>query len=227
MDQSALGPDQQLVEDALGGQTEAMQRLVSELIPTVQARVGALLLRRRGQTRGRPIRQEAEDLVQEVFAALFERQGRALRSWQPERGLSLRGFVGLVAEREAGMILRTGRRNPFTEDPSDDEVLERHQLARTDVLTLGGQVESRDLLRAMRDALQERLSPQGFFFFELLFVEERGVAEVAQATGSSRDAVYAWRSRIMRLAREVYQQIQDSPASSRRDVAPSYERVAP
>ena len=45
---------------------------------------------------GRDIRQEVEDLSQEVFLQLFAEGGRVLATWQPERGLTLLNFVGLV-----------------------------------------------------------------------------------------------------------------------------------
>jgi RNA polymerase sigma-70 factor (ECF subfamily) len=36
--------------------------------------------------------------------------------------------------------------------------------------------------------------------FNLLYVEERPVADVVAAAGLSEDAVYAWRSRLRKLA---------------------------
>ncbi len=196
--------DAELLARALAGEPAAMRGLIDRLLPAVQARVGLALLRRHGQARGRNLRAEAEDLSQEVFAALFEQGARVLRSWQPERGLSLKGFVGLVAEREAGAILRTGKRSPFTEEPTADDTLRqlegRNASGQSPMTDL---IESRDLLEAVVDRLRERLSPQGFWLFELLYVEERSVEEACAITGMTPDALYAWRSRIGKLAREV------------------------
>ncbi|HEY0711028.1 MAG TPA: hypothetical protein VGF45_00020, partial [Polyangia bacterium] len=178
--------------------------------PSVQARVGAALLRRRGQARGRNLRTEAEDLSQEVFVALFDQGGRVLKSWQPERGLSLKGFIGLVAEREAGAILRTGKRSPFTDEPTLDDSL--HETMNRPGRGPGGQptqsplgdvIETRDLLEEVVERLRERLSPQGFWLFELLYVDERSIDEACAITKLSPEALYAWRSRIGKLAREV------------------------
>ena len=200
----AARDDVELLARALRGEAPAMRTLIDRLLPAVQARVGLALLRRHGQARGRNLRAEAEDLSQEVFAALFEQGGRVLRSWQPDRGLSLKGFVGLVAEREAGAILRTGKRSPFTEEPTPDDALHqlegREMTGQSPMTTL---LESRDLLEAVVDRLRERLSPQGFWLFELLYVEERSVEEACAITKMSPDAIYAWRSRIGKLAREV------------------------
>ena len=122
--------DARLLARALGGDAVAVRELLDRLLPVVQTRVGLALMRRQGQARGRNVRAEVEDLSQEVFLALFERDGRVLRGWQPERGLSLKGFVGLVAEREAGCILRTGKRSPFTEEPTADDTLALLRSAR-------------------------------------------------------------------------------------------------
>ena len=192
-----------------------MQRLVQRILPSVQARVAIALLRRRKQARGRSLKEASEDLVQDVFATLFARQGQVLRSWSPERGLALRGFVGLVAERQVGMTLRSGRRSPFTEDATECEQLQRQAAAAVPssmhACQGGAALESRDLLRVMLQRLRERLSEQGYFIFELLFVEECTIEQVTELTGLSRDALYAWRSRIARQAREIHEQLLENP----------------
>src|SRR6185295_14407505 len=91
-----------LLGKALAGEELALNRLVAVLTPVVQARVARTLLARRGQpSGGRNLRQEVEDLTQEIWVALFASDARVLRSWRAERGLSLENFVGLVSERHA------------------------------------------------------------------------------------------------------------------------------
>ena len=121
-----------LVAHALSGDPAALTRLVALLTPVIQARVARTLLARRFRlAAGRDVRQEVEDLSQEVFLALFARGGRVLRAWEPERGLSLENFVGLVAERQVLSFLRSSRRNPwpeetaFAEDELDAETEDR------------------------------------------------------------------------------------------------------
>src|SRR5687768_1618744 len=86
--------------------------------PRTAPAVARGLARRMVKARGRDLRQEVEDLTQEVFVALFADDARALRLWDPARGASLANFVGLLAEREVASILRSGRRSPWTEDPT-------------------------------------------------------------------------------------------------------------
>lgn len=197
---------------ALAGNEAAMRGLVQALTPVIQGRVARTLLRRAPSARGRNTRQELEDLVQEVFAALLSHQGRALLAWDQARGLSFERFVAFLAEREVGMIMRTGKRNPWTEDPTLDDTIVR----------LGGStasheevVASRELLEQLGERLRERLSPKGRQFFQLLYIEDQSVDAVAQRTGTSPDALYAWRSRLSRLVRELRDELAMEDAHGR------------
>src|SRR5262245_39126253 len=119
-------PIQAEVHRALAGDDQALNRLVAMLTPVIQSRVArGLLSRRVGSASGRNVRQEVEDLTQEVFLVLFADGGKVLRSWEPERGLTLPNFVGLVAERQTASILRSGKRNPWREDPTLAEDFEQ------------------------------------------------------------------------------------------------------
>lgn len=188
-----------LLDLALGGDPAATHRLVRALVPVVQARVARTLVRRRGGS-GRDVRQEVEDLAQDVFAALFADGGRVLRAWDPERGLSLASFCGLVAEREAASILRSGRRSPWTETATELDDLERSLAAVPDVEV---RVSSREQLARLVDRLREALSPRGLELFHRLVVEEESVEAVCASTGMTADAVYAWKSRIGKVLRKL------------------------
>src|SRR5688572_12519098 len=107
--------DVELVRRAVEGQAAARHTLVLRLSPVVQRRVCRPLQSSRA-ARGRGVeRSEVLDLTQQILLLLFDRDSRVLRSWAPERGLSLANFVGLVAEREAKAILRSGRRSAWAE----------------------------------------------------------------------------------------------------------------
>lgn len=188
------------LEAALGGDAVAMQALIDDIAPIVQVRVARALLRRRSQARGRDLRQDLEDLVQEVFAALFAQGGKALRMWDPARNLSFGAFVGFLAEREVGMRMRTGKRNPWTEDPTMDE----HLVSLSgNESTVEATIISRDLLARIGERLRERLSPRGRQYFQLLFIDHLDVQEVADETGTTPAALYAWRNRLSKLLREL------------------------
>lgn len=188
------------VRRALAGEEPALSRLVAALTPVIQTRVArGLLLRRTGPAAGRNVRQEVEDLAQEIFLVLFADGGKVLRSWQPERGLTLLNFVGMVAERQTASILRNGKRSPWRDDPTLAEDFEGLTEERgPEEITA-----SREQLTRLLVRLTEELSPLGRQLFELLFLRELSFDEVTRRTGMSPDAVYAWNSRLRRLARRL------------------------
>ncbi len=202
-----------LVAMALGGDPAAQGRLVAMLTPVIHARVSHTLLARRWALAGRDIHAEVEDLVQDVFLHLFDRDGRVLRSWQPGPGrLSLNNFVGLVAKCQTLSFLRSGRRNAWKEELATGEEIER-VAEEPDAEEI---VASREELRLLLDRMCERLSSLGWHLFVLLFVQELSVEEVTAETGLSAAAVYAWRSRLRRLARELRSELSKSGSSPRR-----------
>ena len=204
--------DATLVTNALAGDPEAVRALVDRVTPVIQARVARSLLRRSGGAGGRDVRQELEDIAQEVDVALFAQGGRVLRTWSPDKGLSLRNFVGLVAERQTSSILRSGRRSPWTEDPMDSPDLDR--MGGTEQQT-EHRLIARDLLTTVVGLLREELSPKGLHLFELLMVEQRSVEEVCAQTGMKTDAVYAWRSRLAKRVRAIAKRVSDSSPPAR------------
>lgn len=206
----------ELLDTALAGDAGAVRTLVAAMTPVVQARVARVLLRRESAGRGRDVRQELEDLAQEVFAALFAERARLLRLWSPERGLSLTNFVGLLAEREAISILRSGRRSPWTEDPTEAEDLSERAGATAAV---DAQIASRQLLERLLDRLRAQLSPKGLQLFVWLLVEQQPVDEVCRLADLKPDAVYAWRSRLGKLLRTLAAEISTEGATDMSDLA--------
>jgi RNA polymerase sigma-70 factor (ECF subfamily) len=194
----ATDTDSSLLEQALAGNQAALSRLVERLTPVIQARVARSLLRT-GRGAGPRLRQEMKDLVQQVFLALFDDGGRILAGWDASRGLSLDNFVGLVAERQVISILRSGKRDPWKEDPTLVEEMD----GPSPEADPEEAAASREELERLLERLRQTLSPLGWQLFDLLYLQDRSVKEVEDATGLSADAVYAWRSRLRRLARSL------------------------
>jgi RNA polymerase sigma factor (sigma-70 family) len=200
-----------LIRQTLEGNRDAARTLVSELYPVVQGRVARVLWRTR-RSSDRNVQQEVEDLTQDLFRALFDDGGKALRAWDPERGLSLPNFVGLLAERHVIAALRSDRRNPWTEEPTMDATLDRYEApgASPEPALL-----SRDLLEVLLDRLRLAVSPLGMYMFQLLYIEERSVEETAATTNMSADAVYAWRSRLRRLVATLAAELSAAPTGEK------------
>ncbi|MEM1179945.1 MAG: sigma-70 family RNA polymerase sigma factor [Acidobacteriota bacterium] len=194
---------------ALDGDSELLERLIDRLTPVIQVRAARTLLRRFPTASPERLRDEVEDLVQEVMVALFSEGARVLRNWDPDRGLSLQNYVGLVAERLVLTVIQSRRKTwPAEFRPHEDldgPAPERDPESR---------LTARQALGAMVERLRAELSPQGFELFTLLFVKELSVDEVRERTGLSGDAVYAWRSRLRRKTRNLVQNMSSGPAKA-------------
>ncbi len=205
-----MNVDFSVVHQALAGDRQALRQLVDGLTPIIQVRVAQVLLRN-PQTARRTIEHEVADLTQEVFLALFADNGRVLKAWDATRGLSFANFVGLLAGRLAITVLRSGRRNPFAQAPTDANDLEASAEPSPGPEP---RAVSREVLSALLDRLEKALSPRGFELFCRLFVEQESVESVCASTGLSADAVYAWRSRLGKMVRAIGSELEMEPAVS-------------
>jgi RNA polymerase sigma-70 factor (ECF subfamily) len=187
-----------------------MRTLVDRLTPVVQARVTRGLLRRGPGRGGRDLRQEVEDFTQDVFLALFRDGGRALRAWDPQRGLSLENFVGLLAQHQVASILRSGKTSGWIDLPTETETLEREATAGPGP---DQQAATREMCQSLLSRLVAKLSPQGLDLFWRLVVREEPIDTVSANTGMTADALYTWRSRLARLARSLATEPTDEDAA--------------
>ena len=188
-----------LLHQALEGGSESVQRLVERLQPTIQAEV-ALVVLGRSSTGPKTVRLEVEDLVQDVWETLFRDNWRVLRHYQPDRGASLKTFVGLVSRRVAIDALRSGRRNPWREQPSPPQHLETNAPLP---VSLEQRVQDRNLLEHVYGQLEIELGAKGRSALESLFAEGLSIEEASERTGMTKSALYTWRKRITQRARSL------------------------
>ncbi len=193
-----------LWDRAQHGDRAALRDLMGQLAVIVRCRVLRSLLRRRGASLGRDLAQEATDLTQEVIVGLFADGQRTLRAWDPERGLGLGGFVGFVAEREVASILRSRRRSPWSDDPTAPEDLEPLTRRSPDPES---QVADRQLAEKLLERLRLELSPLGMQLFFLFWRDQKEVHEICEELSMSKDAVWAWRSRLRKRARAIAEEL--------------------
>jgi RNA polymerase sigma-70 factor (ECF subfamily) len=202
-----------LIERALRGEQQARRALVEGLANVVRWEVRGALERCGRGRHPDSLRQESEDLVQEVFCGLFHDDARALRLWRPTGGRSLANFVRWYARRQAISILRTGKRNPWTEQPTPDEALEECVGGGVDPLAM---VEARDLIGALLDQLASVLGPEQLRLFELAYVDELSPADIIGELGLAPDAVYQrlkrLRDQVRRIAEALVAEQETNPA---------------
>ncbi|MES1205864.1 MAG: hypothetical protein ABUS79_08000 [Pseudomonadota bacterium] len=186
-----------MIHEALAGNPASVRALVDRLSPVISKRVAATLWRLGGR---RNVAQDAGDMVQDVFLALFQADGKALRAWDPARGMSLDNFVGLLAQHQVVSILRSGRTTPWREEPTENEHFER---LGAPAATPEAVTSSREDLRALMDRLREGLSPRGLELFQRIIVDEEPLESLLATTGLTRDAIYQWKSRLFRTVRTL------------------------
>ena len=192
--------DPELVRAALGGDATAVRVLVQAMIPIVNARVARALLRR-SEGRGRDIQVEVADFAQEVFVGLFSDDCKALRAWDPARGLSFSNFVGLLAQHRAASLLRSRRGFPWATESLHDAEPNAPSVRHQPMIEAG--VASRELLARLLEQLEAELSPRGMDLFHRLYVDEQCVDEVCAQTGLRPNAVHQWRRRLGLAARRA------------------------
>lgn len=198
-------PDLALVKAALSRNPQAVRVLVNRLTPVVQTRVARALLRS-GVAQSASLAHEVEDLCQDVFVALFAKEGQALRCWDPAVGIELETFVGVIAWRQAISRLRARRASAhrLVSDPTE--------LAQpSDPSSFAARIEARHSIDALAAKLAERLSANALDMFHRLFLWDQSVDEVCAETGQSAAAVYQWRTRLRRAVQELFEQPSVTP----------------
>lgn len=179
------------VSGALAGgrpRADALARALLLLLPPLAARE---LIPWSGHYRRSPA-SLCEDVVQDVMLKLFADRGRVLRVWDPERGLSLRGFLRRVVRFHVLQLFRSSVKNPWRDRLTEN------------VLDVAGEDSDATLhqlwLWEVRDLLLAEENEHGRSLYMGLFVEHRSAEEVGEEHNMTRDAVYQWRSRFKRRA---------------------------
>lgn len=191
--------DATLVDRALRGDAPSRADLAARLLPRVRARVAWTLARHRG---GRAPQGEIDDYAHEVWVALLNDGGRHLRSFDPDRGGSLEGYVSAVTRREVENRLRAeggqrrggGRDHVALEDEGPTVgVTPGHEEA----------IMASDLADELHRAIDRELPERGRLVFRYVFADGRDADDVARLLGVDRQVVYNWVFRCRTLAARV------------------------
>jgi len=166
--------DDELIARLAGGDDRALRELFRRHAPILAARLRAVLPP-----------SDVEDVLQETFVAAW--QGAA--SYQPHSpaGASKAGgWLWGIARRQAALLLR--RRGPAP-------------ASLPDVLTLAGDPATVVVNQAQLASAVRTLSPAEHQVWQLMYVEDRPLAEVAELTGVPAGTVKSRAHRARRLLR--------------------------
>ena len=197
--QQATSTDAALIQQAANGSESAVRILVERLTPIVRARVRRRLV---GSGVAGFGSYTADDLVQEIWLTLVKDGCKQLRAFDPSRGASLEGFVGMVAERQIGNVrrseLQTSKRRTNTVANDPDTVPEP---TAPDV-SPEDQALGADFVDRISRHLQAKLSERGQVIFRYLYEDRLEPARIAQIMGVERQVVYNWQHKIRNLVSE-------------------------
>lgn len=191
--------DEALIVAVLAGRPRAHRCFVERVAPTVRSAVYAELRRRSPSGAAGFSGQDTEDLVQTVYSALFDRDGRLLRRWDPRRG-ALTTYLRWVARSRARDHLVPSCRQPWAQRATAPEDLDQLGVV-PDV------DECVAIDQAYRHALHQvadTATPNARRMLGLLFEDRLELDEICDRTDLSRDAVIQWRSRLRRTLRRAY-----------------------
>lgn len=220
-DQLEGGFSVEAIRRSLAGPPEQRRGLADWLLAAVDREVRIILkpiaLRYR-----RNLRDEAEDLSQDVLLQLFHDGGRVLLSWDPARGMQLRSFLSLVVRRYIYRRFRGFRGNPWSSDPAAAEEL----AARLDdgiaaEFSLLTDIEYRLHLDEILAVLQGELSDRDWRLFTKLYVDQRKPVDVGEEEDMRENAVHKWVSRFQQRVRQLFARTQRPARASRTGTPPS------
>jgi len=133
-----------------------------------------------------------EDLHQDFFLSLCEKDFRKLRQFKGERGCSLVSWLRVIASRVTVDFLRLKR--PFTVEVPETLASDQPDPPNT----LVDREEERQIAEAL-----DRLSPRDRLFVDLHFYRGLPPEEVAAILNVSVAAVYTLKSRVLEKLRET------------------------
>jgi RNA polymerase sigma factor (sigma-70 family) len=182
-------PDAVLLRMALDG-TERARRLMFERIdPLIRARLQICF------SNGRPIDiHELDDVAQQVWVHLFDRDNHRLHNFDPQRG-SLEQYISVIASHAISDLLRL-RKTHLNPVELDDSETEGRSPNPEHV------AEMREQAQKLRVFLRERLPIRGQLVLALLYDDGRSDDEAAEIMSVSRQVVANWKHKIKALARD-------------------------
>lgn len=181
-------------EEAEAAQREILARFEPLVWRTVLSRVGRIP------------KEDQEEVVANTFIALFAQHAELLSRYDRALGLSPEGYIRRQAILQCSNRLRslstTKRRHEVELEPRGEDGMPRDVLpdGRPDPEASAlGDAELKALLETFRTTLSPALS----LTFELIYVRELDLDEVAAALGVSMDVVYTRKKRISETLERV------------------------
>ena len=193
-----------LIEAALSGDRVAATELSRRVGPPIRARVLRI-------TRGRPTGAvDVDDMLQEVWGRLLAHDGRRLRTFDATKGVSLEGFVSMIAGQAVAEVIAAQTAQKRSAPGGTTDIADARDLS-TNAPAADARVAQHTQLSALWQHLSETLPPRGALVMTMLFVDGLDPAEVVRRTDMKRATVDSWKFKIKKAAL-AWRKIQDATA---------------
>jgi RNA polymerase sigma factor (sigma-70 family) len=203
------GDASRLIEEALRGDAESQAALRARLEPVIRTRARTFLARRVARRIGV---HDADDLLQQVWVALFRDGGAMLRAYDPERGMGLEGYVAMITHRE---IWHAAERAAAQKREAEGAAIEAPDSAVCEGASPERIVATREVLAGVDAFVRAKLSERARQAYTLLYAEGRTVDEVATLLGTNEQTIYNFQHEIRRHARVFMARYEDGASAPR------------
>ena len=197
--QPSNADDVALLQAALGGKMSARNHLVTRLAPVVRARLRRALANWPNHQLGA---HDLDDLTHLTWCRLLENDQARLRAYDPQTGVSVVGYVSMVAQQLFLNVLeqhRAVKRSAIGHVDLDDAV----DIAST--TDTPGAMEARGDLSRVWGHLMHELPERGRAVLALLYADGLDIDTAAVTLGVQKQVVYNWQFKIRQLARAFFE----------------------
>ncbi len=195
--------DVALLRAALAGQMQARNKLATRLAPVIRARLRRSLAGWPDQRLGQ---HDVDDLTHLCWCRLLENDSARLRNYNAETGVSLVGYVSMVAQQLFLNVLeqhKAGKRSAAATVSMDDPDAADGVVAVASTVHTAAATEARSELSRVWAALMATLPEKGRAVLAVLYADGLEPDEAARVLGVEKQVVYNWQFKIRQAAREL------------------------
>ncbi len=193
--------DEGVISTALRGKGASAQRAMSSLYDFYAPRVNYSI---GWACRACGYFQNVDDVRQEVWRRLLDRDARLLRFYDPTRG-KLGPFIRMLANQQAQAAIRSERRQQALAGAKPG--IQAEEAEDTEASQFVARMIQGDLFRRLMDRAREELDELDLLVLREIRLKGRKMAPVAAEFGQSKDALYKRNERLKgklaALAREL------------------------
>jgi RNA polymerase sigma factor (sigma-70 family) len=180
---------------ALDGEASAFRRFYLHYDPTVRWAVGLRVYRWRELV---PL---YEDIVQEVWTRLVQRDCKVLRYYKYGRDVPFSRFLAFIATRLGWRLAKKHLRHP------DVELVEVPDLPEDEALGVMAKMLHDDFVEQLLARARERLDDKDFALLEGYYVKGESIREIAQRLGLHENTAYQRHRRLRKKLADLLEEL--------------------